>query len=191
MAWPFSRRRQRRRRPDLDGCAGRCAGQSVLRSDRSDGLRQHRRANGGVLGALVLSNSDGSDIVTTQAITLGVAGGGTGAAAGAGTGLGTTLAVGGTGSTLTGKVTLTDSKPVTITDVGARRRCGSAGIHQRSCHRSQPDGERRDGDPGQPERTDGCRCQQHHLLDRCGPVDSVGFPEPIGRHPESLHGGGR
>ncbi|MEA3158784.1 MAG: flagellin [Gammaproteobacteria bacterium] len=76
-------------------------------------------ANGGVVGALTLSNSDGSDIVTTQSVTLGVAGGGTGAAAGLGTGLGTTLAVGGAGSTLTGKVTLTDSKPVTITDIGA------------------------------------------------------------------------
>jgi flagellin len=70
-------------------------------------------AANGVLGALVLSNTDGSDIVTTQAITLGA-----GATAGAGTGLGTTLAAGGTGSSLTGKVTLTDSKPVTITDVG-------------------------------------------------------------------------
>ena len=67
----------------------------------------------GVVGALVLSNSDGSDIVTTQVVALG-----TGTVAGAGTGLGTTLAAAGTGSSLTGKVTLTDSKPVTITDVG-------------------------------------------------------------------------
>ena len=67
----------------------------------------------GVVGALVLSNSDGSDIVTTQTVALG-----TGTTAGAGTGLGTTLAAAGTGSSLTGKVTLTDSKPVTITDVG-------------------------------------------------------------------------
>jgi flagellin len=71
-------------------------------------------ATKGTVGAVVLSNSDGSDIVTTQAITLGA-----GATPGAGTGLGTTLAAGGTGSSLTGKVTLTDSKPVTITDVGA------------------------------------------------------------------------
>jgi len=70
-------------------------------------------AANGTIGALVLSNTDGSDIVTTQSITLGA-----GATAGAGTGLGTTLAAGGTGSTLTGKVTLTDSKPVTLTDVG-------------------------------------------------------------------------
>jgi flagellin len=70
-------------------------------------------ATKGVIGALVLSNTDGSDIVTTQAIALGA-----GATAGAGTGLGTTLAAAGTGSSLTGKVTLTDSKPVTITDVG-------------------------------------------------------------------------
>ena len=77
-------------------------------------------AANGTVGAVVLSNTDGSDIVTTQAVTLGVAGstGGAAGAAGAGTGLGTTLATGGTGSTLTGKVTLTDSKPVTITDVG-------------------------------------------------------------------------
>jgi flagellin len=78
-------------------------------------------AANGTVGAVILSNSDGSDIVTTQSVTLGVAGstGGAAGVAGAGTGLGTTLAAGGTGSTLTGKVTLTDSKPVTITDVGA------------------------------------------------------------------------
>jgi len=75
-------------------------------------------AANGTVGALILSNTDGSNIVTTQTVTLGVAGGGTGAAAGAGSGLGTTLATGGTGSSLFGKVTLTDSKPVTITDVG-------------------------------------------------------------------------
>jgi flagellin len=77
-------------------------------------------AANGTVGALVLSNTDGSDIVTTQTVTLGVAGtGGTPVGvAGAGTGLGTTLAAAGTGSSLTGKVTLTDSKPVTITDVG-------------------------------------------------------------------------
>jgi flagellin len=73
-------------------------------------------AANGTIGALVLSNSDGSDIVTTQTVALGAAG--TGGVAGAGTGLGTTLAAGGTGSTLTGKVTLTDSSPVTFTDVG-------------------------------------------------------------------------
>jgi flagellin len=75
-------------------------------------------ATKGTVGAVVLTAADGRDIVTTQSVTLGAAGGGTGAAAGAGTGLGTTLATGGAGSTLTGTVTLTDSKPVTITDVG-------------------------------------------------------------------------
>jgi flagellin len=73
-------------------------------------------AANGTVGALILSNTDGSNIVTTQTVTLGAAG--TGGVAGAGTGLGTVLALGGTGSSLTGKVTLTDSKPVTITDVG-------------------------------------------------------------------------
>jgi flagellin len=75
-------------------------------------------ATKGTVGAVVLTAADGRDIVTTQSVTLGAAGGGTGAVAGAGTGLGTTLATGGTGSTLKGTVTLTDSKPVTITDVG-------------------------------------------------------------------------
>jgi flagellin len=77
-------------------------------------------AANGTVGALILSNTDGSNIVTSQTVTLGVAGstGGGAGTAGAGTGLGTTLAAGGTGSTLTGKVTLTDSKPVTLTDVG-------------------------------------------------------------------------
>jgi flagellin len=77
-------------------------------------------ATAGTVGAVVLSNTDGSDIVTTQTVALGVAGstGGAAGTAGAGTGLGTTLAAGGTGSTLKGAVTLTDSKPVTITEVG-------------------------------------------------------------------------
>jgi flagellin len=76
-------------------------------------------ATKGTVGAVILTAADGRDITTTQTVALGVAGGGTGAAAGAGTGLGTTLAVGGAGSSLKGTVTLTDSKPVTITDVGA------------------------------------------------------------------------
>ena len=77
-------------------------------------------AANGTIGALVLSNSDGSDIVTTQTVALGIAGstGGAAGAAGAGTGLGTTLALAGTGSTLKGTVTLTDSQAVTFTDVG-------------------------------------------------------------------------
>ena len=77
-------------------------------------------AANGTVGAVVLSNTDGSNIVTTQTVTAGIAGstGGSAGVAGAGTGLGTVLAAGGTGSSLTGKVTLTDSKPVTITDVG-------------------------------------------------------------------------
>ena len=77
-------------------------------------------AANGTIGALVLSNSDGSDIVTTQTVALGIAGstGGAAGVAGAGTGLGTTLALAGTGSTLKGTVTLTDSQAVTFTDVG-------------------------------------------------------------------------
>ncbi len=74
-------------------------------------------------GELVLSNTDGSDIVTTQAITLGA-----GATAGAGTGLGTTLAAGGTGSTLKGSITVTDSKPITFTDAGSGGGGGSADL---------------------------------------------------------------
>ncbi len=81
-------------------------------------------------GQVVLSNTDGSDIVTTQAIALGVAGstGGAAGAAGAGTGLGTTLAAGGTGSSLKGSITVTDSTPVTFTDAGSGGGGGSADL---------------------------------------------------------------
>jgi flagellin len=65
------------------------------------------------VGAITLSNSDGSDIQVGQLVTEG-----TGATAGGGF----TAAFGGTTVaapvTTQGKVTLTDSKPVTITDVG-------------------------------------------------------------------------
>jgi flagellin len=64
-------------------------------------------------GAITLSNSDGSDIQVGQLVTEGAgatAGGGFSAAFG-----GTTVAA---PVTTQGKVTLTDSKPVTITDVG-------------------------------------------------------------------------
>jgi flagellin len=74
-------------------------------------------------GEVVLSNTDGSDIVTTQAIVLGA-----GATPGAGTGLGTTLAAGGAGSTLKGSITVTDSKPVTFTDAGSGGGGGSADL---------------------------------------------------------------
>jgi flagellin len=67
-------------------------------------------AANGPVGAIVLSNSDGSDITVGQTVTLG-----TGAA---GTGLGTISGTLAAPNTITGKVTLTDSKPVTITDVG-------------------------------------------------------------------------
>jgi flagellin len=60
-------------------------------------------------GDLSLSNTDGSNIVATQSVTLGAGGAGTGASAGVATS---------TGVTTYGKVTLTDSDPVTITDVG-------------------------------------------------------------------------
>ena len=65
----------------------------------------------GVTGALTLSNSDGSDINVVQTVTAG-----TGAGAG-GTGL-TTIGTTGAGYTAQGQITLTDSKPVTLTDVG-------------------------------------------------------------------------
>jgi flagellin len=65
------------------------------------------------VGAITLSNTDGSDIVIGQLVTEG-----TGATAGGGF----TAAVAGTtvaGTVTTqGKITLTDSKPVTLTDVG-------------------------------------------------------------------------
>jgi flagellin len=65
------------------------------------------------VGAITLSNTDGSDIVVGQLVTEG---------AGAAAGGGFTAALGGSTVaapvTTQGKVTLTDSKPVTITDVG-------------------------------------------------------------------------
>ncbi len=69
-------------------------------------------AANGTIGAVVLSNTDGSDISVGQTITLG----------GAATGTGLTATVAGSVAApkvTTGKVTLTDSKPVTLTDVGA------------------------------------------------------------------------
>jgi flagellin len=67
-------------------------------------------ATGANAGAITLSNTDGSDINVVQTVTAGTGGtpGGTGL-----TTIGTTG-----GFTAQGKVTLTDSKPVTITDVG-------------------------------------------------------------------------
>ncbi len=61
-------------------------------------------------GELALSNTDGSNITAVQTVTLGAGATGTGATA--------TVAATGAGTTTYGKVTLTDSKPVTITDVG-------------------------------------------------------------------------
>ena len=65
------------------------------------------------VGAITLSNTDGSDIVVGQLVTEG---------AGATAGGGFTAALAGTtvagAVTTAGKITLTDSKPVTITDVG-------------------------------------------------------------------------
>jgi flagellin len=60
------------------------------------------------IGAIVLSNSDGSDITVAQTVTLGAGAAGTGLDSIAGT----------TAVTTKGTVTLTDSVPVTITDVG-------------------------------------------------------------------------
>jgi flagellin len=66
----------------------------------------------GTVGAIILSNTDGSDISVGQTVTEG-----TGAAAAGGFGAiaGTLVAP----VTTQGKITLTDSKPVTLTDVGA------------------------------------------------------------------------
>ncbi len=68
-------------------------------------------AANGPIGAIVLSNADGSDISVGQTVTLG----------GAATGTGISATIAGSIATpkvTTGKITLTDSKPVTLTDVG-------------------------------------------------------------------------
>jgi len=72
-------------------------------------------ANGPV-GALILSNTDGSSINAVQTVALGTAGA-TGTA-GSGTGATATVANTGAGTTNYGKVTLTDANPVVIADDG-------------------------------------------------------------------------
>jgi flagellin len=78
-------------------------------------------AANGTVGALILSNTDGSNINAVQTIALGSAGtGGTAGTTPSGTGATATVAAGTTaGTTSYGKVTLTDANPVTITDNGA------------------------------------------------------------------------
>jgi len=78
-------------------------------------------ASVGSTGALTLANADGSDISVAQTITLG--------AGAAGTGLSATVA----GSVATpkvtqGAVTLTDSQPITLTDVGTAGGAASLGF---------------------------------------------------------------
>jgi flagellin len=75
----------------------------------------------GLTGALILSNTDGSNITAIQTIALGTAGTGGTTAGTAGSGTGATAVVATTvaGTTNYGKVTLTDANPVTITDNGA------------------------------------------------------------------------
>jgi flagellin len=65
------------------------------------------------VNGIILSNTDGSDINVSQTVTAG-----TGAGAG-GTGMSAAIASTGAGTTTKGNVTVTDSKPVTFTDVGA------------------------------------------------------------------------
>jgi flagellin len=74
----------------------------------------------GPSGALILTNSDGSNINAVQTIVLGAAGTGGATAGTAGSGTGATVAVAttGAGTTSYGKVTLTDADPVVIADDG-------------------------------------------------------------------------
>jgi flagellin len=74
----------------------------------------------GPSGALILSNTDGSNINAVQTIVLGAAGSGGATAGTAGSGTGATVAVAttGAGTTSYGKVTLTDADPVVIADDG-------------------------------------------------------------------------
>lgn len=78
-------------------------------------------------GAITLANTDGSDINAVQNITLGATGT---TAAAAGTGLTVAVAdtTGNGGTTTRGNVTLTDSKPVTITDVGTAGAAATLGF---------------------------------------------------------------
>jgi flagellin len=74
------------------------------------------------VNGIILSNTDGSDINVSQTVTAG-----TGAGAG-GTGLSAAIASTGAGTTTKGNVTLTDSKPVTFTDVGAAGGSAALGL---------------------------------------------------------------
>jgi flagellin len=76
----------------------------------------------GLNGALILSNTDGSNINAVQTIVLGAAGAAGSGVVGttpSGTGATATVATTTAGTTNYGKVTLTDANPVTITDNGA------------------------------------------------------------------------
>ena len=140
-------------------------------------------AANGPVGAIVLSNSDGSDITVGQTVTLG-----TGAA---GTGLGTISGTIAAPNTITGKVTLTDSKPVTITDVGTAGGVGDSRLHERRCDPPQHHRVGCNRDIGQSKRTHGRRCQQHHRLRRCGSCHGQCVPERTGCDSEPVHGGGQ
>jgi len=73
----------------------------------------------GLSGALILSNTDGSNINAVQTINLGTAGTGyTGGTVGSGSGATATVATTGAGTTNYGKITLTDANPVVIADEG-------------------------------------------------------------------------
>jgi flagellin len=74
------------------------------------------------VNGIILSNTDGSDINVSQTVTAG-----TGAGAG-GAGLSAAIASTGAGTTTKGNVTLTDSKPVTFTDVGATGGSAALGL---------------------------------------------------------------
>ncbi len=77
--------------------------------------------NGTTSGALILSNTDGSNITAVQTYAAGAAGTGgatAGTAASGGTGTTAAVATTGAGTTSYGKVTLTDANPVTISDQG-------------------------------------------------------------------------
>jgi flagellin len=72
------------------------------------------------IGAIVLTDSDGSDITVAQTVALGTAA--------TGTGLGNIAGTTATPVTTKGTVTLTDSVPVTITDVGTGGGSASLGF---------------------------------------------------------------
>jgi len=128
-------------------------------------------------GKLTLTASDGSNIDVSQT----VADGTTGTVAGTGIATNISGGVAGAGNVNFGQLTLSAKQRHCRRWRGGRRRDRPGQRHHLTGHEHS----------GQPERSDGGRCEQHDLLGGCCAGNGQPVPEPVGRHPEPLHGGGQ